>query len=1015
MEDLELSDSNLEPNNVESFLKDFNAKFGVSTTSLVEVLDICDALFSDLATSSVEGGSETKIGKLEKKLKKEKAKNLKLEEDIKNLNVQNSELQNAIESLEDEKQRSKDNYASIEQKLAITQKKLQESTNSVERSTNTRKSLQVALDSLSEMYNEQISEISGLSKQRNSLLQITQKQKCIIENFENVLQNALKNRQQPEERAVKIPENYIDSAEILSSICKSVSEVLPATILPELIKIRDNSEESVVNRVDALINVLCEHNKTLNDAINKAKQENEESKEQQKKCEQSVIDALSMFEEELSFMQKLATSTDIQNCLLYRPELGKPLILDEDGKSFLLKRCAQNAKFIQDTITNVRIEDVQAAIDCTEPNHVFELLSPNILSAKLKQFVDKMDGREDSTVRMLFDLFAAQSFSNDLLQNHCVEIRQRYDLMQKELNQSRQETEASNETVKKALKKLNRMKNADEKIRKSVSNHFEINPESSTEKIVKDALNTLSQSIENASQLSESFSEEQFNAKLDEKLNQEREQYVNEINELKTNIESLMRENSLMKKERESEKEEVQQIKSDFAVKQKSLDDLMKTYTEQSNELTKQVKVLTQQNETLRLDGKKDKEELEQTKADIISLTTEYKKLKTECEKGKQKKAELKQKIDFLESTNRKVAQSLKEKSQELRREYETAIQDMNSKVVQARLELESTQDSYRGLLAKNEESEELITTLQVAKNQLELKLKSLEDKNNQEKSTLHAQLEAQLHSLVAQSRERIGTMEEEAKALVLSYSKKFERFGVKTASTGLPEFMTSLEDEMERRYKAQTVYEETVADLTKVQHLLSLLPSSNIFDAVHKLFKEKEILENQHKLDVENAKRVTDITEEKRNEQRKVEAQLESLRKWEEWARVLHRVVCERTSSTYSSDKLRLSLEEAILAAASHRTILNRLDSLREQKKALLKIDNEVLNEPLRTKQGWLPLISLCISCRRMQKQAGVVNIISQTPSTIELSASFDSKLSLSRSQSDENSVKYPPLFTTL
>lgn len=1004
---------NGELESVDYFCAQFNAKFGVSTTTLQQVLDICDALFTDLHQQQNPIDVSGKIDKLKKKLATARARNSELINEIQEISNQNDEMQNSIEGLQHELSSQKEKCGNLEQNLSQSQKQLNDLKQTIERNAQTKTNLQKSLDTLSEMYQEQITEVANLANQRTKLLSIIQKQKSLIESYESAVK-LIQTKAPLKQVSTPIPDNFVDLFVILSSITKAVSEVLPSTLLPELVKIRDNSECSPIDRVTQLINTICTYNKGLEDIINKHKSDIVEIKQENENLKQNIVKVLSLFEEELTFMQNLSVSSDISNSLLYRPEMGGPMYLDEKSRDFLLRRCANNAKFIQDTVSAINIDDIQKSIEGADPTHIFELLIPNSLADKICAFYDRIGQDESPIFRELFDMFAAQLFANSLLQNHCVEIRSRYEILQRNLNQAKQELEANQEPNKQIIKEIVRLRKRDEKIRAIINEFFDFEDEQNTVKLVLMALKSLTNNKQEEVEVKQNTNvKENEQPTTNEDAEKIKKDFEEQIKNLKSRIEKMNEEKDEIEKRMTFQQTDMEQ-------KQKKMDEVVAKYKAQSEEAINQLRVVNSQVEDLRSENSSKNDEISQIKETLNDTSEQLRETKESLQQLKIERRELKQHVELLENANRKSIDRLKEKSQSLRHEYEKAVQETQAELASARLELETTMDDYRQVLAKSEEKDENIIRLQAMNKTLELKIKAIEEKRASEANSIQMQMQTQIDSIIAQSRAKVAQKEEEIIALIVTFSHRFEeRFGLHTLPASFHDFLESLENELEKKNKAQIVYEETVSDLLRVQHLLNILPSSNIYDAVFSLYKEKESLKAMHEEDLEKIEKANQQSEENINERKRTLAQIESLREWDAWARRLHRIVCERSCTSYSSDKLRLSLEEAILAAVSQKTILNRIENLRQQKTALLSIDRQVINTPTQNiKPTWTSIISICVACRRIQKMAGAVSIISRTPTTVELNASFASYDSINSSKSSVKSdeqVRYPPLFTTL
>jgi chromosome segregation ATPase len=227
-------------------------------------------------------------------------------------------------------------------------------------------------------------------------------------------------------------------------------------------------------------------------------------------------------------------------------------------------------------------------------------------------------------------------------------------------------------------------------------------------------------------------------------------------------------------------------------------------------------------------------------------------------------------------------------------------------------------------------------------------------------------------------------------------------------SSDSLQSFIESLRRYLSESKDRENVYEETIADLTRTRQLLGLSASEEICRVIEKLIADRNQLhEKQRNLEA--------ALQERRAEQSRAaqslarfEDEIGALRQWEIWARRLHRIVYESVCSTYSSNQLRLALEDTLLAAVSHRSLLNRLNSLREQKKALLSCDPDVLRNRSEVRPSMFAAIAVCVAALRLQRLAGGMRL-----NTEEVSYRRSRKPELEEEPTRERTPARTPLFS--
>jgi hypothetical protein len=258
-----------------------------------------------------------------------------------------------------------------------------------------------------------------------------------------------------------------------------------------------------------------------------------------------------------------------------------------------------------------------------------------------------------------------------------------------------------------------------------------------------------------------------------------------------------------------------------------------------------------------------------------------------------------------------------------------------------------------------------------------ELKLKTFEEKAEREKRTISAQSTARLDQIEQESSARLTHKLETERNLITEFLQTVHPITpIAIKEPSLAAFVRALQAWFEENRERIEVYEQTVLDIMKVRQLLGLSPSEAIHQRIATILAEKKRLAKELQERDHIVKEQQESYDELCKGVSRFVDEVAALRQWETWARRVHRIVYETLTSAYSDEQLRMSLEESLLSSVSNRKIMNKLSMLREQKKALVLVDKDVLVKRTELRPSLRSVIAVTLSCLRLEKLSGCLKI---------------------------------------
>lgn len=945
---------------ISTFLTSFNAKFNSKAKELFDILEIVDILVKDKNKSK----TFSKDNDYKEKLMQCQNENDKL------IN-QNEELQNKTATLEHQVET-----------LKATNDALSSQNSSLLKDFN---NLQQALNSIHEMMETQLEDIKLLGTQRSNLFEITKKQDSMIEYYENLVNKLKKNQsdlQKDDKEVIKKNNDNVELNSLFSKINNSLEEIKDKKFQIELTSINNSQipiNEKIIHMFDKLKTKINNKYEEKDKFINDSKEKEKAVTEYKQKCNE----LLSLFEEELNFLQTLTHSTDLQAAVFTNSNnSNESIFLKEESKVELIKRCANLGKYIEETIGQISQEKIDEQFPSTsyvDSTQIFNLLQSSQIEDRIQNIYKRFDFQNNVEERELFDMLCAQIYINDLLKNYTSELNMRITQYGNEISDLRQESNNEKNLISdKSLKKLiKQMKYIDTKIRKFVGNYIEINDDETTYKIVVDLFNTITEEFKN-----------------NQKTFSEKEEMEKEIKRLKKSISKLQRNyDGTEYKKLESLQTELKKANKHLIRKTEEFENLQKEIKEKDNTIIQFKKQIDDDD----IKNKDYKERLESSANQINALNKQIKDFEITFSNVKKQRKQLGNQILKLQITNKQLNESVQKNNFQIRDEYERKIKTILEKQEKLEIENENYYQENQALISKNQQLSSELSTLNITKKSFEIKMKALDEKINLEKKHLQSKSIAQTTVIQIEQLQQINDLKYKIEEIVTRISKYLND----DCPKDIDSVILLAEEELKNMHNIRSQYNELLQDVSNSKQLLDIKPTTSITDTI-KIFlemqetKQKENCEIQKKIQQERKE-----YEQMKREIKKSEMQFVSLKQWESWGRRIYKVVYESESIKLDYNQLRLALEEALLSSVSNRLFFYRTNSLRTQKLFFLKFDKRLLTNRQPNCFNLSTIIAVCLFTRRVQKMCGFTAI---SPSQIE------ANIAQKRKQKDNSQYHYQP-----
>lgn len=1009
-----------DPNEVTSFIMEYNKHFNVAVTSLNDIIDITEAL---IGTNT----SKSKASKIiNKKIDRINDNNDFYQKQCQEQQLQINELQNEISKLESERDQIKfSDYATsekishLEHQLESANMQLSSANDQNKRLELTKNNLEKAYSSLESLMESQIKETSVLIDQREALItllhqqtQLHSQQDQIIESFKqdkSLENNIIKQSNKPKSEINPVIIENDNSYEDLALIVRELSEKLEYSISNDIISIRDANHMTPQQKILQITQYMCNYTNHLEEEIKVLNKSIDKTATTVKRAEEGKNQILRLFEGEIRFIEKLLHSTDLQNVVFYRDSQGSSLILDPASQIELARHCAMCHKLIEDTYSINETDNLDGIVD--DPSNIFALLHVDDIGSRVSAILSKFEENEEN--RELYDMFIAQILMNNVLHNHVLDLQAQV-MYNKHENQKLQneidsfsEKLAVNEEANKLKRKFMKY---EKRMRKAVSQIIPVEQEQDLVAVIQNLQQTMKEDKEKSDQQVIEIN------KQHKKIMASLEQLKQKLKRRDAKIQNLTEENQQLQNEIQAHitfreecenqvKQEIEKIKAEHLSQLDDKNKQIKIIEEQKAEIQQKQENFEQQHQ-------KEKEQLETNAKNLSNSITQYQSQIESLNKEKERKSnEIKQLEGEIQQSKSNYDQRIKstnDKMKEVKRKYEDLMQELKQ-------ERERNNDLLRTIQETDDKVQKATSELEeakIGKRTLEIRLKANEEKYQNEKKTLQSQLIAKMTSFQTdfekKKKEEEDIVSNERIAIMQLLSKHISvRGSGKTLLSCINELVGLIDEANTTRIHYLQIFD----DISKTQKLLGIDSTSSVYNTVKKILDDLSIATDKRNEFINISQSMKEANEKLKSDLKAVSSRLNTNCQWEQWAKRMHRLFHEAQCSNFSTEQLRLSLEEAILASVSQRSLLYRVQTLREEKKAFVKFNKAILTERNTPHASWGSILTIYKAVKRLQILAGCVPIqvgsIQPSVSSLKQQEKRSTRKHRSRSSSSSDSIQ--------
>ena len=848
-------------------------------------------------------------------------------------------------------------------------------------SSGSKTGAELAFQSIESLLENQMSETRILAEQRNRLVdqlkrmdELCRQSDSVCQTLSDDLSNALQKLKEKAPAPVEVrvervnfPEETtkIDESYRLLAAVHRVFSVVDGPIQQEIDRIKEDSSKTASER---LVEIAQAGSQAIMDAQREVRAADEEIDRLKALCDarsQDCVETLSVLEEEVEFIRKLAFNKDLQNIVLYR-QLGTRQSLDDEEREELARRCACVGSFIDEKICRLNSEDMCQKLESysvQDPIGVFELIKSGDAEVKVRKIL--LDAEEsDVHVRRVTDILLAQVLMNEILRNYAVELSDRVtdigklnqkveamrsekDELSKQLDLKAKESQKLRKKVlifKKLLDKIQKLtkgeepcafirgmqqelKKVAEMAARQGSGYHQEEYEPSMTDVQRTDVPEFPSSSRHKSQTMRSVSEELTSYKATCQT------LTEENNELKTTVDSLTSKVQDLEKEKTDLDKNLAQAKAAVETIKQTLETSTNTFNNTISKLQEDLTASEKRNAALA-------EEKSALQAEIKKMEASYTK---GLEDIRAKCAELRNDMD------KKV--QLIEKLTNEKQMWTKAISEHSDKAAKLQAELDE---------------------MSVANKSLTLKLKAAADNAELEKQSLMSQLAAAQTSVQSQ----IDKLEKEYAQKASEYNSQIlvqiKNIVGDSNISDLQQLLAKLGSEVSDLKRLQGTYSGLIEDISIVQALLHLEPHDKLSERVNAILREYEKLKssnNRYKQELQQRDR--DISA-ARKEVSRLKGCVAAAKQWDAWAKRILKVIRNCRCSDMNGEQLRLTLEESLLSSVSNRIMFSRLETLKSEKQLLTKFNRRTFTTKATERPTWNSVLGSVIALRRLERLAG-------------------------------------------
>lgn len=433
-------------------------------------------------------------------------------------------------------------------------------------------------------------------------------------------------------------------------------------------------------------------------------------------------------------------------------------------------------------------------------------------------------------------------------------------------------------------------------------------------------------------------------------------------------------ENTVLAKEKEIEslKQENENLKAEKVELQKNANECLQHSTEVEGQYAKlldnfndseeNLEKIRKENENLHNMIKKKSDDYDQRLTKLIEKEREQHQLDIQRGENRMRKREDKFKAE-LEAKSEKISQ-LKKKMREIIDSYEKAFkkQKETTQAIRQQNEILSAKlEKNTGPSINPREVERLkaeVKSLDAEKTLLNTKLKQMADKIEEVQAIRDNYWMAQMSLQDAENKNAGNRHEANDESIEGNYGNNNDHY-----DAFLEQLVTILEPYMPTQYE---ISEESV--FNAISSLIDRLEVAENDEVPYNNLNENEASRQVSSILNTSTPNMNNVTN--RETEAAYAKTLAALQDWDRWGRDLYMNVTDGEVPCQSCKELRYVLGEMILASIGHRKLVYRLDSLRSQKRLLLKMCN--LPQPVETYPTFRMLLIVAIGSLRILRKTG-------------------------------------------
>jgi len=828
------------------------------------------------------------------------------------IQTQNSELKLRILQLEKENK----------EKKAITEYKI-DNKNEI-RMQNEIASLKSHISSFEDLIHGQMNEISQLTEQRNALLNKMMVSDCLQVEMEKYSNTINEHNAEMKQSIVDLQEqvNRVideDNANFMESI-EYVISIIPDELKSQLPDLRNESKsESLVTLIESLMKYFFHKLQENNEIINSS--------------EYNMI--VNQYHSVLYQLQNA-------NKLLLR--LAKSHIVTEENEiTFLKQQCARIGRFIDDqnlSIPSIELIQHQSLFSVDEipnPDHLVNMFLDFVSSDKL---CESPFSELYLFILLVLNINHMLSSSIEEKTNRIADLTRRvnsstYSDDQKDLQETINTlTTYMSQFVETPPSDFKELTTEFINITKDtlVSNEEKdiIDEENEVIKAENDSLR------EDMNKLTSNY-KEQIKA-LKQLIKYQKIEHNEKTDEIISNYEAKIAE---MSNQNNDDIQNFEDMRAQMDVSIQQLSTKLEHKKAKYHQVLQQIDENRNQIETLLLENSSLKHQYDDFVQEKSTMQNQYKienqHLSLLLEKTKSSEQEYRDKLSISEDRVARILNEVENRSLNITKEYENEIQrlhdeleQLRSSINEANEQIASFENSKQELISKN-------AKLQASNRSLTIIIENLKEQNKNEKYNFEAKQSA--FNIALQSK-RVSLADENLQIIescrrIMSSVLQTE-FGISTGSD-----ITTLDigKELIARISERSVSNgyRIMQDAVSLRKSLGVKDSDSLV-SVFQTLNDSVISSDKLIIEYESIiKSMKDDLLKLQRENRLLERNRTEINEWNNWAKSLFTHINDRSSSTTPIPEIRFLLEESLLASIGFRTYSRKIEMLRNEKRLLL------------------------------------------------------------------------------